>query len=142
MQSSTIIIICLIAFAAFCIFMYFFHREKTVAEAASEGQPTGIPNGHEEEYQHGVDPCASGKPVMYTLHTCRHCVHLKNFLDAHGIEHYLVYVDGFQDPARREVLNTLRSFNGRGSFPTLVLPDGRSVAGFREAVVKEMFGLE
>lgn len=103
---------------------------------------SGIPTGLESDYSHGVDPCGSGKPVMYTLHTCRHCVHLKDFLDNNGIEHHLVYVDDFQDPARRTIMTTMRSFNPRGSFPTFVLPDGRSAVGFRERQIRELLGLE
>ena len=95
----------------------------------------------EEEYQLGIDPCASGKPVMYTLQTCLHCVHLKHFLDDHGISHHLVYVDDFEGEQRRELMAKVRSWNPRGSFPTLVLPDGRVSVGFREAQVRKLFEL-
>ena len=96
----------------------------------------------EEEYRLGMDPCACGKPVMYTLQTCLHCVHLKHFMDKHGIEHHLVYVDDFEGEQRKEVMEKLRSFNSRGSFPTLVLPDGQVLVGFREMQARKLFGLE
>lgn len=132
------------AAAALLAVLFFFFRKKDQhaplhQDAAAAG--SGIPEGFEEEYQHGVAPCESGRPVMYTLHTCRHCVHLKDFLEANGIEHHLVYVDDFEDPARREVMATLRTYNPRGSFPTLVLPDGRTAVGFRESLVRELLGL-
>ena len=95
----------------------------------------------EEEYQLGIDPCASGKPVMYTLQTCLHCVHLKHFLDDHGISHHLVYVDDFEGDQRRELMAKVRSLNPRGSFPTLVLPDGRVSVGFRETQIRKLFDL-
>ena len=95
----------------------------------------------EVEYQLGIDPCASGKPVMYTLQTCLHCVHLKHFLDDHGISHHLVYVDDFEGEQRRELMAKVRAWNPRGSFPTLVLPDGRVSVGFREAQVRKLFDL-
>ena len=130
------------AVLALGVVLFFFLRGRNTATArVDKTEGTGIPQGFEEEYRHGVAPCESGKPVMYTLHTCRHCVHLKDFLDANGIEHHLVYVDDFEEPARREVMGTLRSFNPRGSFPTLVLPDGRTAVGFREHLVRELFGL-
>ena len=66
---------------------------------------------------------------------------LKDFLDQHKISHVLEYVDDLDDPARKEIMNTLRSYNPRGSFPTLVVPDGRSVVGFREDAVKALLGL-
>lgn len=103
---------------------------------------TGIPHGMENLYHYGVDPCSAGMPVMYTLHTCRHCVRLKDFLVQHGIEHRLVFVDDFEAQARKEIMATLRTYNARASFPTLVMPDGRSVAGFREKAVKELLDLD
>ena len=119
----------------------FFGKEKKSKGRVHPSAVAGIPKGLEADYRCGVDPCSCGMPVMYTLHTCRHCVRLKDFLDQHGIAHKLIYVDDFTDPARKEVMTTLRSFNPRGSFPTLVLPDGRSAVGFREEAVKELLGL-
>ena len=133
------------AAAALLIVLFFLFRGKKNRPSShaqhTSSAGTGIPQGFEEEYQHGVAPCESGRPVMYTLHTCRHCVHLKDFLEANGIAHHLVYVDDFEDPARREVMATLRTYNPRGSFPTLVLPDGRTAVGFRESLVRELLGL-
>ncbi|MBR3880853.1 MAG: glutaredoxin family protein [Mailhella sp.] len=122
----------------------FHQKKKKPAEKTSDAETAvqGIPAGLEDVYSYGVDPCGSGKPVMYTLHTCRHCVHLKNFLDKNDIEHHLVFVDDFQDPARREIMSVMRTFNPRGSFPTFVVPDGRSAVGFRENQVRELLGLK
>ena len=130
--------------AAVCILVLFSRKggkKKTVKKAAPV-QENGVPAGKEEDYRCGVDPCSCGMPVMYTLHTCRHCVRLKDFLDQHGIAHRLIYVDEFTDPARKQIMTTLRSHNPRGSFPTLVVPDGRSVVGFREEAVKALLGLK
>lgn len=103
---------------------------------------SGIPEGREEEYRLALSPCDHDKPVMYTLHTCRHCVRLKQYLQKHGIAISEVYVDDFQDPARQQILKKLRSFNPRASFPTLVVKDGRCVVGFREEAVKDLFGFD
>lgn len=142
MSGSSQLPMLIAAAAALAAVLFFFFRKKKAAPVnAEEREGTGIPEGFEEEYRHGVAPCESGKPVMYTLHTCRHCVHLKDFLDANSIEHHLVYVDDFEEPARHEVMAVLRSYNPRGSFPTLVLPDGRTAVGFREHLVRELLGL-
>ena len=125
------------------IALFFLSRKPG---GAQEGKPeegkAPVLRDVEEEYRLGMDPCASGKAVMYTLQTCLHCVHLKHFLDRHGIEHHLVYVDDFSGEQRSEVMAKLRSFNPRGSFPTLVLPDGQVLVGFREAQARKLFGLE
>lgn len=134
-----------VAAIAVLVFFVFMKSPKKADEASSSEEAvkiTGIPDGLEPVYMDGVAPEKCGVPVMYTLHTCRHCVHLKDFLAEHGIEHHLVYVDDFADPARTEIMRVLRSYNTRGSFPTLVLPDGRFCVGFREGVVRELFGIE
>ena len=136
-----IVVICLLALIF--VSMYFSSRRKRPGPMKSHlTSSTGIPDGMEADYRCGVDPCRCGMPVMYTLHTCRHCVRLKDFLDEHGIEHKLIYVDDFEDPARKQIMTTLRSHNPRGSFPTLVVPDGRSVVGFREEAVRALLGLK
>lgn len=119
-----------------------FLKKKKKGKSRKSVLSSGIPEGMEENFRCGVDPCSFGIPVMYTLHTCRHCVKLKDFLDKHGIECRLVYVDDFSDPARKDIMTVMRSYNPRGSFPTLVIPDGRSVVGFREESVKNLFGID
>lgn len=126
----------------FCLVVILLNRKKKAPVKRPEPAPgTGIPEGLEALYRSGVDPRSGNVPVMYTLHTCRHCVRLKDFLDKHKISHVLVYVDDFDEPARKELMNTLRTYNPRGSFPTLVTPDGRSSVGFREDAVKQLLGL-
>lgn len=136
-----VIVVCILA--CICLAVFFSRKdEKKTTRKGGTAVGTGIPQGMEEDYQCGVDPCGCGMPVMYTLHTCRHCVRLKDFLDQHGIEHRLIYVDDFLDPARKQIMTTLRTFNARGSFPTLVVPDGRSAVGFREEAVKKLLNLK
>lgn len=140
--SLPIFVACILA--AVCVLVLFSRKggKKKTTKKSSSVQENGVPAGLEEDYRCGVDPCSCGMPVMYTLHTCRHCVRLKDFLEQHGIAHRLIYVDDFADPARKQIMATLRSHNPRGSFPTLVVPDGRSVVGFREEAVKSLLGLD
>ena len=117
-----------------------FKPRQNVSEPQDCDLETGIPTGRENEYKAGIDPLQSDKPVMYTLHTCRHCSRLKEYLAARGVFIQEVYLDDFAQPARKAILETLKTYNPRCSFPTLVLPDGRLVIGFREDEVKELFG--
>ena len=105
------------------------------------GSTGGIPSGKEEQFAIGMAPGEDGVPVMYTLTTCRHCVHLRNFLVANNIAHHLIYVDEFTSKARGDMMQTLRKHNERGSFPTLVLPGGQTLVGFREGEVRAAFHL-
>ena len=109
--------------------------------AATDGSRAGGPEDRAEAYDLGMRPGADGQSVMYTLHTCRHCVRLKEFLDAHAIACHLVYVDGFRGAKRKAMIDKVRALNPRGSFPTLVLPDGRVIVGFREQQIREAYGL-
>ncbi len=129
--------------AAGAIVLFFLSRKQaSQQEGGSEKKQAEAVRDVEEEFRLGMDPCSCGRPVMYTLQTCLHCVHLKHFLDDHGIEHHLVYVDDFKGEQRKEVMDKVRSFNPRGSFPTLVLPDGQVLVGYREMQVRKLFGLE
>lgn len=102
---------------------------------------TGIPVGKEELFEIGTHPAEDGIPVMYTLTTCRHCVHLKDFLDAHSITFHIVYVDDFENLARATIMEVLRANNPRGSFPTFIVPGGTVVVGFREPQIRAALGL-
>ena len=95
----------------------------------------------EEIYRLGMNPQTSDVPVMYTIHPCPHCVHLKDFLDRNGVRFVQVYVDDFTGPARDALMDKVRTYDNRASFPTLVTPDGRSVVGFREKAVKRLLGM-
>ena len=143
-STSTIILAVALAFACALVIFFLVRKPKAAPDPSAEKpvREKEVPERDlEAEYLLGLDPCASGRNVMYTLKTCLHCVHLKQFLDKHGIECMLVYVDDFEDERRRELMAKVRSFNPRGSYPTLVLPDGRVVVGYRENKVRELFGL-
>ena len=131
----------ILVFVVAGVFLLAKMKDKNM-DATTDMPASGIPQGREQEYRDGISPCDCGIPVMYTLHTCRHCVHLKKFLDDNGVVHTLVYVDDFGDPARRSLMEVLRRFNPRGSFPTLVLPNGKCVVGFRESIVRELLHIE
>lgn len=115
--------------------------QAQAAPAENVASETGIPAGMEELYLIGMNPQTSDVPVMYTIHPCPHCVHLKDFLDKNGVRFVQVYVDDFTGPARDALMDKVGTYDTRPSFPTLVTPDGRSVVGFREKAVKRLLGL-
>lgn len=119
-----------------CVAWYRRRRPQRVEESRP-----GVPVKQAGAYELGLRPGEDGCSVMYTLRSCRHCVRLKKFLDAHGIPCHLVYVDEFTGTARTAMMDKVRALNPRGSFPTLVLPGGRVLVGFREHQVREAYGL-
>lgn len=104
--------------------------------------PRGVPHGMEEEYELALNPGSDGKPLMYNLTTCNHCVRVHDFLNQHGIAHHDITVDYFTGKARANIVAKIRSYNPKVSFPTLVFPDGKVVIGYREAMLAEAIGIE
>ena len=78
---------------------------------------------------------------LYALSTCGWCRKAKNLLDENDVEYDLVYVDLLDKPEKDEVMVEVRKWNPRASFPTVVIDDKESVAGFKEERLKELLGL-
>lgn len=97
----------------------------------------GVPFGAEEKYKLALNPCTDGKPLMYDLTTCRHCVRVQDFLTKNGVEYNDVLVDRFIGNARIEVVAKLKEYNPKASFPTVVFPDGTIIIGYRETLLSE-----
>lgn len=108
----------------------------------SQEEGDDIPVGMEEAYNLALNPGSDGKPLLYNLTTCIHCVRVHDFFDAHGIEHNDVVVDLFRGEARSNVAAKLRTYNPRASFPTVVFPDGTIVIGYRESALLEALGMK
>jgi glutaredoxin len=78
---------------------------------------------------------------LYALSTCAWCKRAKKFLDDNNVEYDLTYVDLLEGEEKTEVLNEVRKWNPRRSFPTVVIDDAKSVAGFKPERLKEALGL-
>ncbi|HSL39630.1 MAG TPA: glutaredoxin family protein [Desulforhopalus sp.] len=77
---------------------------------------------------------------LYTLSTCVHCKALREFLQARGLPFEFVDVDTLQGKERREMLNEVRQFNRRCSFPTAVVGE-EVLIGFKEEEFRKVLGL-
>jgi glutaredoxin len=78
--------------------------------------------------------------MIYTLSTCSHCKATKNFLDECRIEYSFTDVDLLDREERMAVLEDVKKWNPRCSFPTIVIGD-KVVVGYREDEIKEALGL-
>ena len=81
------------------------------------------------------------KVMLYALSTCGWCKKTRNFLDENEIEYEYEYVDLLTGAAKDKVMAEVRKWNPRGSFPTTVVDDKESVAGFKEDQLREVLGL-
>ncbi len=78
-----------------------------------------------------------GKIVLYALSTCGWCARTKDLLRELGVAFDYLYVDLLEGPEQDNVLNEVEKWNPKGSFPTLVIGDKKSIVGFREEDIRE-----
>ena len=78
---------------------------------------------------------------LYALSTCGWCRKAKTLLDENDVEYELVYVDLLDKEEKDRVVEEVRKWNPRTSFPTLVVNNSDAVAGFKEERMRELLGL-
>jgi glutaredoxin-like protein NrdH len=91
-------------------------------------------------------PPAEGKkenpPVkIFSLSTCSHCRAAKKFLGECTIKYEFVDVDLLEGDERKAIIEDVKKFNPRCSFPTVIIGD-KVIVGYKEKEIKEALGLE
>ena len=81
------------------------------------------------------------KPFIYALSTCSHCKRTKEFLAECGVDYDFIDVDLCQGEERKNVIEDVKKYNPRCTFPTVII-DGRVIIGFREEDLKKALGME
>lgn len=87
-------------------------------------------------YELGMNP-VSDKPIMYALTTCLHCKNTKKFLEENHFEVTVIHVDDYCDAQRAELMEKVRTYNPRGTFPVVLMPNGKVIVGFRKILLEE-----
>jgi glutaredoxin len=77
---------------------------------------------------------------MFTLSTCSHCKSTKKLLDACAVKYEFTDVDLLDEEERFAILEDLRRWNPRCSFPTIIIGD-KVIVGYREEEIREALGL-
>ena len=80
------------------------------------------------------------KVKIYTLSTCSHCKATKKFLDECKVEYTFTDVDSLQGEERKAILEDVKKFNPRCSFPTIII-GGKVIVGFKEDEIREALGI-
>ena len=83
---------------------------------------------------------ADNKIMIYSLSTCGHCKSAKKFLNDNDIPFNHIDVDLLEKEDRRDTLETVKKYNERVSFPTIIIND-TVIVGFKENDIKEALGL-
>lgn len=81
--------------------------------------------------------------TIYTLSTCSHCAHAKEYLDEREIPYAGINVDFMSGEERNQIMDTVRRLNPAITFPTIVIGE-KVIVGFRreeiEAALEECAG--
>jgi glutaredoxin-like protein NrdH len=80
-----------------------------------------------------------GKVVMYGLITCVWCKKTRQLLTDLGVDFDYVYVDLLNGDEEESAVQEVKRFNPRGSFPTIVINDEKSILGFDEQAIRKAF---
>jgi glutaredoxin-like protein NrdH len=85
---------------------------------------------------------AEKKPFIYTLSTCIHCRHLKEYLKECGIEFNYIDVDQLTGDERKKTIEAIKKLNPSVSFPTILLDGGDTVlVGFKKKDLQRALGI-
>ena len=82
-----------------------------------------------------------GKIMLYALSTCGWCKKTKDLLNELGLEYSYIFVDQVDEKEKDIVMNDVRKWNPRCSFPTIVINDEKCIVGYKEDEIKEALGL-
>ena len=77
---------------------------------------------------------------LYSLSTCSHCKSTKRLLNECTVHYDFVDVDLLEGEERKQILEDVRKFNPKCSFPTIIIGD-KVIVGFKEQEIKEALGI-
>ena len=77
---------------------------------------------------------------IYTLSTCSHCKAAKKFLNDLSVQYDFIDVDMLDAEGKAEVLDEVRKYNPKLTFPTILCGD-KVIIGFQDREIKDALGL-
>lgn len=77
---------------------------------------------------------------MFSLSTCSHCKATKKFLNDCTIKYEFVDVDLLDGDERKDIIEDIKQFNPRCSFPTIIVGE-KVIVGYKENEIKEALGI-
>ena len=77
---------------------------------------------------------------VFSLSTCSHCKTAKKYLSECTIIYEFVDVDLLKGDERKAIIEDVKKFNPRCSFPTIIIGN-KVIVGFKEKEIKEALGM-
>jgi len=83
---------------------------------------------------------ANPEVKIFSLSTCSHCKATKKFIDGCTIKYEFVDVDLLKGDERKAIIEDVKKFNPRCSFPTIIIGE-KVIVGYKEKEIKEALGM-
>ena len=77
---------------------------------------------------------------IYSLSTCSHCKATKKLLNECTVQYDFVDVDLTHGDERKAILEDVKKFNPKCSFPTIIIGE-KVIVGYKENEINEALGL-
>lgn len=77
---------------------------------------------------------------VFSLSTCSHCKSAKKLLSDCTVKYEFVDVDMLEGDERKAILEDVKKFNPKCSFPTIIIGE-KVIVGYKEDKIKEALGL-
>ncbi len=77
---------------------------------------------------------------VFSLSTCSHCKSVKKLLSDCTVKYEFVDVDILEGDERKAILEDVKKFNPKCSFPTIIIGE-KVIVGYKEDKIKEALGL-
>ena len=77
---------------------------------------------------------------VFSLSTCSHCKSTKKLLNDCTVKYEFVDVDLLEGEERKAILEDVKKFNPKCSFPTVIIGE-TVIVGYKEDKIKEALGL-
>ncbi len=77
---------------------------------------------------------------VYSLSTCSHCKAAKKLLNDCTVRYEFVDVDMLTGDERKAILEDVKKFNPKCSFPTIIIGE-KVIVGYKEKDIREALGL-
>lgn len=77
---------------------------------------------------------------IFSLSTCSHCRATKKLLGECGVKYEFTDVDQLDGEERKAILEDVKKFNPRCSFPTIVIGE-TVIVGYKEDEIRAALGL-
>jgi glutaredoxin-like protein NrdH len=77
---------------------------------------------------------------IYSLSTCSHCRSVKKLLSDCTVKYEFVDVDLLEGSERKAILEDVKKFNPRCSFPTVIIGE-TVIVGYKEKEIRKALGL-